>query len=112
LSGGSGNDHLVGNAGHDTLDGGTGNDVLFGGIGADVFVFSNGDDQILDFGTIDTLRLDSDLLGGDPLTLEQLADYRTAGPDGSLVFDFGDGNRLELIGVDNINLLNGDLEFF
>src|SRR5262249_49208151 len=47
LNGGAGNDILVGNAGNDTLNGGDGNDILIGGAGADTLKGGNGDDLLI-----------------------------------------------------------------
>jgi len=73
ITGGSGDDVLLGNttdntlsglAGNDTLDGKGGNDVLTGGIGLDIFRFSTSPgpanmDRITDFSvTDDTLQFD------------------------------------------------------
>jgi len=112
LRGGDGDDLLKGNAGHDNLDGGRGNDILSGGIGADRFTFGSGRDRILDFqNEIDTLVLDSALWGGGSLSLSQLANYVTETADGSISLDFGNGNILELSGVETLSVLNGDVEF-
>lgn len=112
LYGGAGDDLLKGNAGHDFLDGGAGDDLLSGGIGADRFFFGSGHDQILDFqNEIDTLVLDSALWGGGSLGLGQLAAYAVETPEGFISFDFGNGNILDLSGVESLNVLNGDLEF-
>lgn len=82
LDGGEGNDLLLGSMGNDTLIGGTGDDVLngrggrdliTGGLGSDQFVinvenyrdnasFPNAYATILDFGTDDTLRVDSPVI--------------------------------------------------
>ncbi|WP_177413993.1 calcium-binding protein [Pseudomonas tructae] len=45
LFGGAGNDRLVGGAGADRLEGGQGNDRLEGGGGADTYLFGRGDGQ-------------------------------------------------------------------
>lgn len=47
LNGGAGNDVLVGQLGDDTLDGGTGNDVLIGGYGADKLSGGIGQDLLI-----------------------------------------------------------------
>ncbi|HEX8910904.1 MAG TPA: calcium-binding protein [Humisphaera sp.] len=47
LSGGLGNDRLIGNAGKDTLDGGDGNDWLSGGAGDDTLAGGAGNDFFL-----------------------------------------------------------------
>jgi len=51
LLGGNGSDDLVGGAGNDVLIGGDGNDGLTGGVGDDLFVFDDGEgiDTIADF---------------------------------------------------------------
>jgi Ca2+-binding RTX toxin-like protein len=49
VTGGAGDDILVGNAGDNLLDGGAGNDILKGMAGADVLIGGSGDD-ILDGG--------------------------------------------------------------
>ena len=59
MTGGSGNDNLVGTvnddqlsglAGNDTLNGGAGDDVLIGGTGIDTFIIGSGADVITDLG--------------------------------------------------------------
>ncbi len=112
LYGGAGDDLLKGNAGHDYLDGGAGDDLLSGGIGADRFFYGAGHDQILDFqNEIDTPILNSALWGGGQLSLGQLSAYADLTPEGFVSFDFGNGNILDLVGVENLSVLNGDLEF-
>ncbi|EEB83747.1 calcium-binding protein [Roseobacter sp. GAI101] len=112
LKGGDGDDLLKGNAGHDDLDGGRGNDVLSGGFGVDRFTYGSGQDRIIDFqNEIDTLVLDSALWGGGALSVSQLATYVTQTTGGSISLDFGNGNILELSGVETVNVLNGDVEF-
>ncbi|MEO1292605.1 MAG: M10 family metallopeptidase C-terminal domain-containing protein [Pseudomonadota bacterium] len=49
LFGDNGHDRLEGGGNHDRLDGGNGDDTLLGGAGRDIFVFSRGDDTVLDF---------------------------------------------------------------
>ena len=63
LSGGRGNDQLIGDNGNDWLDGGTGDDQLIGGDGADVFFLSKGNDIILDYSTLEDsrIRIDADV---------------------------------------------------
>jgi Ca2+-binding RTX toxin-like protein len=81
LSGGAGNDTLSGGAGNDTLIGSSGNDTMTGGAGNDVFQLSaslyssfnwsssdlkwstSGSDVIKDFGTGDTIQIDTNYLG-------------------------------------------------
>lgn len=112
LLGGSGHDLLKGNAGHDVLDGGLGDDILSGGIGADTFIYRAGHDRILDFqDNIDTLVLDPDVWQGGPLNLDQLSGFAHQNDAGFVCLDFGNGNLLELTGVDNFYVLNGDFAF-
>lgn len=47
LTGGSGNDLLAGNAGNDNLTGGLGDDTLLGGAGLDSLKFDNSDSQVV-----------------------------------------------------------------
>ena len=49
MSGGAGYDALQGGAGDDVLTGGPDGSTLFGQPGADVFVFSGGDNRLMDF---------------------------------------------------------------
>ena len=113
LIGGDGDDLIKGSAGHDTLDGGAGNDVLSGGIGADRFIYGAGQDTILSFqNEIDTLSLDSALWGGGSLSMSQLQTFARKGAEGHIVLDFGSGKTLDLLGVENLSILNGDFESF
>jgi Ca2+-binding RTX toxin-like protein len=68
LSGGAGNDTLIGSAYADILMGGTGEDRLEGGVGNDTYVFGRGDgaDTIFDAGST-AVGNDSANLGGDKL---------------------------------------------
>ncbi|MDX2307392.1 MAG: peroxidase family protein [Hyphomicrobium sp.] len=94
--GNSANNNIIGNAGHNILDGGFGDDVLTGGAGRDTFVYGEGygADTITDF------QIGKDLVellqGLDPV---QGVDSRIG-----LVFDFGDGNVLTLLGVHDTSL--------
>ena len=60
MTGGQGNDWILGGSNHDTLNGGEGDDYLVGGSGIDTFVFdaSSGNDTILDFAAEDGETLD------------------------------------------------------
>jgi Ca2+-binding RTX toxin-like protein len=100
LDGGSGDDRLGGGRGNDTLKGGTGNDELTGSQGADVFVYMNGwdNDRITDFtDNQDTLHLDQALWGGGLSVAQVIAAYASV-VGGDVVFDFGGGDTLRLIG--------------
>jgi Ca2+-binding RTX toxin-like protein len=52
LTGGDGNDILIGGAGNDSISGGNGNDILIGGAGADNLTGGAGDDILIAAGTI------------------------------------------------------------
>lgn len=89
---GNADDNIIkGGSGRQTLDGGIGDDVLKGGAGSDIFAIAsgNGSDLILDFGTLDQVRL-----GGYELTSfnEVKAGMTQAGADVRL--DLGDGEVL------------------
>ncbi|MCC1491389.1 calcium-binding protein [Cognatishimia sp. F0-27] len=99
LDGGAGNDRLEGNSGNDTMDGGSGDDVLRGGLGADTFVYFAGADRILDHAPVDTIEIAAGLLDEMSPSVADLANYVV--PDSNdLVFDFGNGNTLTVVGAD------------
>lgn len=111
LFGEAGNDQLFGGNGADRLDGGAGNDQMTGGLGADVFVYALGSDTIFGFqNDVDTLRVEADLLGAGASweTFSALADERAD----SIVFNFGSGNRLVVMGVTDVAVLENDLVLF
>jgi len=89
---GNGADNIIsGGSGSQTIDGGAGNDVLKGGGGADTFIFTrgNGSDLIVDFGSDDTVRLNSYGLS----TFDQVLNHTTQ--EGSnLRLDLGGGESL------------------
>ncbi|WP_139229874.1 calcium-binding protein [Litoreibacter janthinus] len=95
LIGRSGDDVLFGRDGADILDGGDGNDTLYGGDGADVFLFTGGNDSVMDFVAADgdTLRIDAGMLEGQPLSS---FGHIVAG---GVQFDFGGENILEVFGA-------------
>lgn len=107
LDGGNGADVLNGGSGRDRLIGGAGNDLLTGGAGPDKFVFALGGDQdrISDYNLRqnDRLLLD-DALWSDAGTLtgaqvvSRFAEVTKAG----VLFDFGDGDTLQLNGVKSL----------
>ncbi len=109
LFGEAGDDQLDGGTGRDLLQGGAGDDLLTGGLGADRFVFDGGADQITDFTDgRDQLVLDSALWGGGARSVSELLDQaQIVGAD--LVFDFGGGNRLTLLGWTDKSALLGDI---
>ncbi len=108
ISGLAGNDILLGNGGNDRLDTGAGNDVMTGGTGRDTFVFDRGDDRdrITDFrDDADTIRLE-DL--GVATVRQALARADQVGRN--VVFDFGQGDTLTVLGVRKAELAD-DLIF-
>jgi Ca2+-binding RTX toxin-like protein len=102
LSGTDGANTLVGNKGRNTLDGEGGNDRLVGGKGADRFEFhaSGDNDRISDFskGQGDRLALNSRLFDDDPSVRDIVQQYAKV-VRGDVVFDFGNGDTLTLVGL-------------
>ncbi len=101
LNGEGGVDLLNGGKGSDRLAGGVGSDTLTGGDGADRFVFANGGDadRIMDFDRFEGDRLVfSDDLWSGTRTAQQLVNAARLTSAG-VVFDFGDGDTLTLVGV-------------
>ncbi|WP_354702334.1 hypothetical protein DSM112329_02691 [Paraconexibacter sp. AEG42_29] len=111
LSGGDGNDVIVGWAGNDQLDGGAGNDVIDGGAGRDTIRGGSGDDRIA--GDILTGAVGSRTVPGqfyapesDTLYGEEGNDVLTGGT-GSDKQDGGPGADRVLGGEDDDNLHGG-----
>ena len=112
LNGNDGNDRLVGSFGNDVLSGGAGRDLLFGGYGQDTFVYREGDgrDTVMDFAedrsfwwfTIPGDRLEIDVDGIDTAADALEAAHQIGR---SVVFDFGDGDKLILrrANLDNLS---------
>ncbi|MHA7826217.1 MAG: tandem-95 repeat protein, partial [Roseovarius sp.] len=103
---GSGNDLVFGGRGDDVISGGTGNDRLFGGSGSDTFEFSTGDgsDIIFDFDVSRAQR--RSFIPGDELRLnvEGIEDYDDLMGAATqtwfgVLFDFGDGDEIFLLGT-------------
>ncbi|MCC7320346.1 MAG: calcium-binding protein [Rubellimicrobium sp.] len=113
LEGGAGRDRLLGGRGNDRLSGGAGNDTLEGGAGADTFVYAAGRDVITDFRAgVDRLVLDDALWSGRMSPTRVVMDHAHVTAGGHVVLDFGDGNRLTLLGLDDPALLIRDLGIF
>ncbi|WP_172300526.1 calcium-binding protein [Pseudoruegeria sp. HB172150] len=113
LEGGDGDDSLSGGSRADRLDGGAGNDTLKGGVGADVFVFRDGGgrDVIRDFALAgDRLLLDAALCPDASDAAQILSEFGFI-ENGNAVLDFGDGDRLILTGVGDLDALGGDIAF-
>lgn len=109
LLGGGARDRLWGGLGNDIMDGQAGNDRMVGGGGADTFIFSAGNDTVVDFqDDVDTILLRGSVLNIDELTLVDILEMGTI-DNGNAYFDFGDGNKLTLIGVDDLDVLANDL---
>ena len=111
LEGGAGFDVLVGGRGEDVLRGGDGTDVMLGGADADSFVYDGGgSDFVMDFTIgVDTLILAGDVEGSGRRLghhddfrdlVEETSIDAACGP--GLTFDFGDGEQLSLLGVDDV----------
>lgn len=106
LLGGNAGDTLVGGAGRDTLIGGGGYDRLTGGGGPDTFVFNDGfaRDRITDFnaGQGDVLQFDDKLWSGSKTAQEVVSSFASVTADG-VVFDFGNNDRVTLVGVTSLD---------
>ncbi|SPF79866.1 calcium-binding protein [Pseudoprimorskyibacter insulae] len=98
IIGGSGDDNIDGRNDNDLLFGGSGNDTLDGGSGNDTFVFTAGagSDRIRDFGDGN----DKLLLAFANITSEAEAQAFVIEDDRDVIFDFGDGDILQ---VDDVN---------
>lgn len=116
LRGYGGKDVLHGRAGNDFLEGGAGADTVSGGFGADHFIFQDGfgADRVNDFSLADSdvLRLD-DALWADrgSLTAAQVVSTFATAAGGDVVFDFGDGNVLTLVGLTDTTGLDAQIVF-
>lgn len=111
LNGNEGNDTLDGGQGNDTIVGGVGNDVLFGFTGADTFRFNDGFDvdRIADFAVgVDTLQFTSALTNGITNANTIISTFATVTAQG-VVFDFGGGDVLTLVGVNSTAGLATDI---
>lgn len=101
ITGNAGRDRLFGEDGDDVLAGGTGNDFLDGGAGNDTFIFNEGDgfDRIRNFDLRgdDTLQIDIDGIDSLDDFLGALTSTRDAGQAVSATFDFGGGDRLNIL---------------
>lgn len=108
LNGNGGSDRLTGGAGDDILAGGTGRDFLDGGLGNDIFVFNEGDgsDFIRNFDLLgdDKLQIDIDGINSVEDFLGTLTQVRDSGDAISATFDFGGGDRLNIV-LDSIESL-------
>lgn len=103
IRGDAGDDFLHGGRGNDLINGGAGRDILAGNAGNDTFVFAKGSqvDQIVDFQN-----------GHDKIDLKDFGFANFAamsnlisGANGFSVIDLGNGDRIELVGV-NVSKLD------
>jgi Ca2+-binding RTX toxin-like protein len=112
LSGGPGNDTLVGMFGNDLLDGGEGNDTMIGGTGDDIYFVDSAHDVLIDVGGSDEVRtsLATFSLAGLP-ALENLTGLLTTGQvltgNGAANVITGGSGGDTLDGGDNDDVLRG-----
>ena len=122
ISGGKGNDTIIGSAGDDAIIGGSGRDVLTGGLGADSFVFAKSGesragaqaDQITDFVTgtdmINLAALDADPLAAGDQAFSFIGSAAFGLIAGQLrVVDSGAGYGLLSIDIDGNGLSDFDI---
>lgn len=105
LYGGSGNDRLFGGVDNDILNGGAGSDYLDGGANADRFVFlaGHGHDQVANFDLTEGDRLQiSHSLWATTLTASQVVSRYAHIVAGEVVFEFGNGNSISLVGISSL----------
>jgi Ca2+-binding RTX toxin-like protein len=108
LSGGLGDDRLVGGRAADWIEGGKGNDVLTGGAGRETFVLNllDGDDTISDFQS----EVDMILLRGIPSATVWVNPSRNDAGHAGLEINYGNqGDSIFLVGVSRLAL--GDIVF-
>ena len=68
ITGGAGNDSLTAGTNGATLEGGAGNDVLVGSTGVDNFIYSEGADVVQNYGTGDSVSLETGLAATNSIT--------------------------------------------
>lgn len=101
INGNGGNDIIRGGDGDDTLSGGEGRDLIIGGFGDDTFIYNEGDgfDRLRNFDLLgdDVLQLDIDGINSVEDFLGALTSVRDVGDAVSATFDFGGGDRLNIV---------------
>jgi serralysin len=103
------NNRIVGSEFANTLNGWNGNDTLVCGAGQDVFVFTRGQDVVQDFAdNVDTIAIHRALWQGTANSVQAVLDLFRDTAAG-LSIDFGNGNRLVLAGVHDIEALRDDI---
>lgn len=111
IHGEDGNDKIWGGDSSDQLYGSAGKDQLHGDLGNDAFVFATGAgaDKIYDFeNDVDTLKLDDAIWGGGLSKAQVIADYASV-VNGNTVFNFGDGNKVTILGVTDTSIFQNDI---
>ncbi len=99
LNGTAAADTIFGLEGGDTISGLGGNDVIDGGAGSDTLVGGGGADQLLGGAGTDRFRYDS------------ASDSQVGSHDTIFEFSRGQGDRIQLTGVDADTLTGGDQNF-
>ncbi|MDZ4056797.1 MAG: calcium-binding protein [Polynucleobacter sp.] len=115
LLGGGGSDYLSGDLGDDWIFGFGGDDVMRGGLGRDSFVLStegSGRTTVMDFSNnIDTLVLVG-RFGDSARSLDSFVDRFSSIVDEGMLFHFDDGAEIILCGVSDRSMLHDDLLLF
>jgi Ca2+-binding RTX toxin-like protein len=119
LTGGNHNDTLTGNSESNTLRGGDGDDTLEGGGSSDVLRGDGGSDELFGNGSGDILRggAGRDFLtgngGADIFDFNAISESRpgSANRDQILDFDRGEGDEIDLSGIDANTKKSGDQAF-
>ena len=112
ITGDDGDNVLLGNGGNDYLEGGQGTDTLIGGAGTDEYGYNttNGDNDFINgFSTAGEIIF---ILGGDP-NFDTFAEVQAVASDAgaNVIFDFGGGNTLTIIGQNLADLDAADFDF-
>ncbi len=105
-----GQDTVYGGAGADTINGGGGDDLLFGGVGADKFIFlAAGSDRVKHYQVgIDAISIGRGETGGLTDATQVVKTFASVVSEGVL-FDFGNGDSILLVGLTSTAGLAGDL---
>jgi serralysin len=113
LYGGEGDDQLSGGEGNDALSGEAGNDRLTGGLGEDHFIFVEGfgADEVRDFvDNVDKLIFDCAYwLATSDQYADTLVNTFAEVVGNNVVFDFGNGDVVTVMGVNNLAALYDDV---
>lgn len=111
LIGDSGNNTLIGNGGNDYLEGQEGNDSLIGGAGVDSFGYDHilGEADVVSGFTLNEVIY---ILSNDP-DFDTWAEVQAVGSDAgvNVIFDFGGGNTLTIVGHNLADLDASNFDF-